>query len=136
MAFSKTARRDIALDDETGKVIFADGDFTFVSGDAAVAQSIAFALKLLLGEWFANPDAGVPWFTSILGTKFDLERIRGEFYRVVVGIEGVQRITRLAVSFDNAQRQLTVEYEVATTFSDSLIDTVVLSIVDPSAGDV
>lgn len=120
MAFAETTRRDIEIVTATGMVQLTDGDFAFVAGDAAIQQAIVFTLQLTQGEWFANLTAGIPWFTDVLGTKFNLDQIRSIFQTKVAAVEGVQAIKRLAISFDNAARALTVEYEIQTIFSDSL----------------
>jgi hypothetical protein len=120
MTFSETTRRDIEIVTSTGMVQMTDGDFAFVAGDAAIQQAIVFTLQLTQGEWFANLTAGIPWFTDVLGTKFNLDQIRSIFQTKVAAVEGVLAIKRLAISFDNAARALTVEYEIQTIFSDSL----------------
>lgn len=129
MAFAETTRRDIEIVTATGMVQLTDGDFAFVAGDAAIRQAIVFTLQLTQGEWFANLTAGIPWFTDVLGTKFNLDQIRSIFQTKVAAVEGVQAIKRLAISFDNAARALTVEYEIQTIFSDSLNATTQLATV-------
>lgn len=129
MAFAETTRRDIEIVTATGMVQLTDGDFAFVAGDAAIQQAIVFTLQLTQGEWFANLTAGIPWFTDVLGTKFNLDQIRSVFQTKVAAVEGVQAIKRLAISFDNAARALTVEYEIQTIFSDSLNATTQLATV-------
>lgn len=129
MTFSETTRRDIEIVTSTGMVQLTDGDFAFVAGDAAIQQAIVFTLQLTQGEWFANLTAGIPWFTDVLGTKFNLDQIRSIFQTKVAEVEGVEAIKRLAISFDNAARALTVEYEIQTIFSDSLNGTAQLATV-------
>lgn len=129
MAFAENTRRDIEIVTATGMVQLTDGDFAFVAGDAAIQQAIVFTLQLTQGEWFANLTAGIPWFTDVLGTKFNLDQIRSIFQTKVAAVEGVQAIKRLAISFDNAARALTVEYEIQTIFSDSLNATTQLATV-------
>lgn len=112
---------DLELDATDWDLVFtADGDLSFVSGTAAVAQEIKFALQLFREEWFLEPAAGFPWLQEVLGFKWDQTRLRGLFLEVIEGVESVKSVDRLALSFNENTRKLTVDYGILTEFGETL----------------
>lgn len=111
---TETDAMDLLLD--------ADGDLevgldaSLVAGRQAIAQGLRSELLLIQGEFFANLDAGLPWFTQIFGNK-DLKRVRQLFSNAISASPGVRRIDELEVSLD-AARRLEVSYSVSTIFGD------------------
>lgn len=120
-AASYTPGRDFLLDDE-GDIDLSTGDIQFTTGLAAVAQDIYIAIKLFKGEWFLNRELGIPYLPNdivsetdaLLGQKFSEVKARAAFRAAIETVEGVESITRLAVSFDPPMRTMFVEFTVKT----------------------
>lgn len=103
---------DLELDDDGDLVVDTDAHFT--TGMDAVAQGIRLRLQMFQGEWFLDTDRGVPYFTEILGSKFDQVRIRDVFRDVITEAPGVDDLEVLTVDFTS--RALTVTWRVRTTY--------------------
>lgn len=88
----------------------------FVSGVEAVNVGITTRLKLFAGEWFLDLEAGVPYWTDVLGQKFDDRKVRAAFRREILTCPGVAEIRSLEAAFDGATRELTVAWEVRCEF--------------------
>lgn len=58
------------LIDETGDVVFKNGDLVMIEGDEELAQGIRVLLETSLEEWFLDPDFGLDR-NSILVKKFN-----------------------------------------------------------------
>jgi hypothetical protein len=86
--------------------IFADG--TSLVGVAAVAQAILTRLKLLLGEWWADLNIGLPVFQIMLGQLASAKGLAAMSAAIQQNIEGapyVTGVTDVSVSFTNGQLQ-------------------------------
>ena len=131
MTLLETDPLDIALGDDGDMLFGDDGGPYFTSGLAGVAQLCRTAVLLFKGEWFQDLDAGVPWMENgtvleadaILGGPFDEARVRAAVRDALLGVVGVLSITRLEVSFDAADRELTITWSVRTVFGDTPVDT-------------
>lgn len=104
--------QDLLLDADGDLVVTVDAQLA--SGRQAIVQGLRGELLLIAGEWFANLDAGLPWFTEILGGK-DLARVRQIFGNTITARPGVRSLDQLEVTLDGT-RQLTVNYSVSTIF--------------------
>lgn len=115
---------DLALDslthDLTGGI---------VSGQEEIAQRIKVRLLRILGEWFVNTDAGLPWYrgpspigngemipeTAILGSrskKYVDTWIRNEISET----EGVEYVLDYNSIFDTQARTVSIRAQVVTAF--------------------
>lgn len=113
----KTDPQDLKLADGD---ISITTDLEFVSGVAGIAQSIDLAINTFVGEWFANLDAGVDWYGTILGKGFNEPAIRAELRRAILSVDGVSTISKLETSLDNATRTLTVTWAVVAEFDETV----------------
>lgn len=88
-------------------------DLGMVAGPSHTAMKCASRLRTYQGEWWLDPAYGIPYHQSILGQKTpDLVAIRGIFIAALKAVPGVQTVTRLETSFDNATRKYTVAFSV------------------------
>lgn len=102
---------------EGGKIIFdANGDIEYVMGAERVRQQIEFRLSLWQGTWFLDASFGTPYLQRILGKILSLDSVIAEFRAQIMGVEGVQSITRLDYSFDRKRRELNIDLECATDY--------------------
>lgn len=94
--------------------------FRFTRGAEAVAQRILVRLRNIKGEWFLDLENGVPWFQSILGSKFSEPEIRGIVADVIGKTPGVTETISLIISFDASTRRLDISFETSTVFEDTV----------------
>ncbi len=100
--------------DVNGDWTFGQGRNNYLSGVAALSQSIKTRLSSFLGDCFFDTAAGIDWF-NLLGTKQILQ-LRLAIATTILNTENVAGIIELNVNLDN-NRLLTVQYIVTTNFS-------------------
>lgn len=110
--------RDLKIDATTGDAVIENGDIVFVTGIDAIEQDIRLALGLFQGEWFLDETAGVPYYQSILGQKFNLLVVREIFRQQLLARAGVLEVTSIEVEFDRATRKATVSWRVSTDLGE------------------
>lgn len=126
-SFTSTDPRQLALNTATGDLLLVNGRFSFVSGLAAVAQDIVVTLRLFMGEWFLNLDAGTDWW-NYLGEKFtdqNQTELHSEIQRVVLERPGVESMSNLSLSLASTTRVLSISFTAHTAFGDTTISTTV-----------
>lgn len=119
-----------AIDKATGDWTFGQGLQNYISGEAEIAQDIATALRVFLGEWFADTAFGVDWW-NLLGRKNGAEAIVLACRRVIASRPGVTRINRVVPSLDVRTRRVTISYDVSTVYSLRTVNSV--AVITPSA---
>lgn len=122
MAILETDPLDILLDDDGDIIVDPVVGITFVSGLDGVAQLVKIALRLFRGEWFLDLDAGVPYFQSILGKKYDAVALRAEIVTAVMGVPCVTEIIELTLDFDGETRTASVSVSLRTQFGDTVVE--------------
>lgn len=91
----------------------AGGNIAMASNPYAIAQDAASAIRLFAGEQFYNTDAGVPYFTDILGQAPPLPLMKAEFVAAALTVpETVDAVCYVA---GLAGRQLTGQVQVTDT---------------------
>lgn len=111
---------DLACDPVTGHVIVNPLTGTsWSSGITGVAQRVSIRLKLFVGEWALNLDAGTDW-NSYLGEKENLVGVRAEVARVVLGTPGIIGMSNLSVALNSA-RLLSITFSMKTAFGDTTL---------------
>lgn len=104
-----------------------DGNFAMTSTlSEEVAQLLYTRFRLFRGEWFLQPEIGVPYYQSILGVKVSLTIVSRILQQVVSTCPGVASVDQFLL-VPQAGRGVQV------TFSCTLTDGVVLNSADFSA---
>jgi hypothetical protein len=123
-----TDPNDWLLDKITHDLVIVDGDFAFSSGGDGVAQDIKIAVKMVMGEWFADLADGIPYWErvgvpasqALLGSKFNKARYEQVFRARIIKIPGVDTVDEVVASFDSSTRTSTVAWSVTTIFDDTI----------------
>lgn len=118
MALLATDPVDLLLDSD-GDIVVRDGDLVWARGVDAVAQIIRIRLLMFKGEWFANLDAGVPYYQDLLGQKYDEAKVQDAMRAAITGAPGVAEVLSLRVTFNGATRSVRVDWEVRCEFGDT-----------------
>ncbi len=107
---------DLALDTKTHDMVFALDDrgasIAFVISGPAVVQRIKMRLLSIYGEWFLDTRFGTPWFEQILVKNPQSQVVESIFRLAILGVTGVDKLTRLVLVFDRRTRALSVDAEV------------------------
>lgn len=93
----------------------------------ARAQHLRQRLKLVLGEWFIDEDAGTDWFGQVIGQKNpNLAVVRALIEERVLGTPGIASVSRLDMDLDRTTRELSIALRAVTTEGDVLdLDTTI-----------
>lgn len=93
----------------------------FVRGPAAAAQRVRSRFELLLGEYFLDTRAGVPWFETITVKGTSLDVITSIFRGIVLDDFEVVDLRDFTARADRQTRQLFVSF-VAVLADGSTIE--------------
>jgi hypothetical protein len=102
--------------DSNHDIVMGHGAQDYLSGAASTAQRVQCNLLLILGEYFLDTSAGVPWIQPdssgiepILG-KMPANRAYAEarIKAAILATDGVDSITAFDLSVDRATRAITV----------------------------
>lgn len=84
---------------------------TRVSGLGYTAQLTKTRLLTVLGEWKADPNLGLPWFSDIMRSNPDLSLVEGLILSCIKGTPHVLDVTSISLVLDKVTRVLTVTFE-------------------------
>ena len=85
-----------------------NGDLSFVTGKAAIAQDVQMSLRTWLGETVYDTTAGVPWLQVIFkGKNPNLDSVKFILKQNILGRPGVTGV-ELLLDFDRPARVLNV----------------------------
>ena len=107
--------KDIALDPTTGDLLLENFDLQLVDGRDQIAQNLAIRLRFILGEWFLDTNAGVPYYNDFFIKAPNQIRIESVLKEEILDTSGVNQILSFASSFDARRRVYSVVFSVITT---------------------
>jgi hypothetical protein len=113
---------------------FGNGRGNYLSGVDAVAQAVATRLKLLLGEWWADVNDGLPLWQMILGAPGSAEhrRVVDSLVRErILGTPNVTAIKEMASLYNPDTREYQFAAKIDTAFGQVVIANVPFA---PGAG--
>lgn len=112
--------RDILVDPTTNNLALTEtGDLALVAGIDSIAQDLRHRCRTFTGEWFLALDAGLPWFTDILGVKkLNLATVRSLLRALIEDTPGVKNILSLDVALATATRALAITFRVDTDLGE------------------
>ena len=100
------------LDQMIHDLVLFDGQIQLTGG---LAQRIDCYLRTFLGEWWADPTLGVPYFQEILKKNPDISVVRQAILSVILQVPGVVSVPSLTVDLDRATRRMSVSFEATGT---------------------
>lgn len=94
----------------------------FLTGDAAIEQTVGCELQLILGEWFLDVSRGIPWYAQpnataspIMGVfPADLARAEALIKAAILRVTGVNTMTAFSLKLDHATRAATCSVTLTT----------------------
>lgn len=94
---------------------------TILKDAEAVAAVVRHRLRLFVGEYPFNIEAGTDWFGRILGKKEQYER-EAELKRVISNTENVISLSYFDVTEDPDERKFSVRCGIITPFGEASIE--------------
>ncbi len=100
-------------------------DLQLSRGIPAIMQSCRIALLMFAGEWFLDLKAGIPYWESILAQKPEVAKKAAAiaFRAALLGVPGVQEVTKLEVDFAGGTRRMSITWRVRCAFGETPEDT-------------
>jgi hypothetical protein len=108
--------RDIKLNATGDGFELAGGDLVLTTGGEALAQDIALSLALIRGEYFADLDAGVPYFEDFWVKNPNLAVVRADIRECIEARPGVKSVEQLELVVDKASRRADITFNVISDF--------------------
>lgn len=102
---------DLILDPLTGDLRLDDGA---PIAAADVAQAILIRLRFILGEWFLDTEAGLPYFERIFVKAPQIDQLRVLYRTEILETPGVRELLALEMDFDANARRLDVSFRADT----------------------
>lgn len=106
---------DIKLNETTNDLAVEGNELVLITGADEVEQRLRNRLRMYRGEWFLDTLRGVPYRQTVLAKGMSLERIAAAIKREILTTSGVLALLSYDQSFDSAQRNLTVSFQVQAT---------------------
>jgi hypothetical protein len=108
--------------DANWDMTFGNGRNNFATGAESVRIRCQQRLWLLLGEWFLNTDAGVPYFQEIFVMPDNLAEAQAILKAQILGTEGVDSLTSFTMNYDYTTRILSVNADVLTIYDTETVN--------------
>ena len=103
---------DFGIDSATNDISFENGKMKIVSKSDEVAQRVRTRLRRILGEWFLDVNAGMPYFDGkMLGGK-DFNYIKLTINSEIIDTEGVQSVRAINLLNNQQTRETSVYVEI------------------------
>lgn len=105
---------DLALDPKTGDLAIANFDLQLVRDVDQIAQNLSIRLRFMLGEWYLNTLAGIPYYQYFLIKNPNQIQVESFLKDEIGNTGGVEEITSFSSDFDGLARKFTVTFGVKT----------------------
>jgi len=99
---------DLFLDD--------NGQLAWTIGAEAIAQHIRIRLRFFKGEWFLDPDEGIPYFQEVFKKQTGRDRVEKILRKAITDTPGVAKLLKFSATYEASNRSLHVIF-------DALLDT-------------
>lgn len=109
-----------AINKTTHDLYISNGQIARVSNSEAIAQTVKTRLLTVQEEWFLDLNAGLPWFTKMLGATPDLYKIRGYVAREIINTNGVEDLKTVELLYNKKDRKLDIEFTYVDIFGNTV----------------
>lgn len=113
---------NLLLDLETHDLALVAGQLVLSEGDTDLAQKIKTRLLFVKGEWYLNPDLGIPYFEDIFIKNPDLSVVKAHFVSAILDVPGVESIISLDPTFNRAERTYYLDFVVKSAVGEVQIE--------------
>ncbi len=110
--------RDLAIDPITHDLVLTGGDLDMVADGAAIRQEADIRLQFMLGEWFMDTEAGVPYFQNILVKSPNLAAIETILTDEILSVSGIDSVLDFTLNFNRSTRKLAVTWRANCAYGE------------------
>jgi len=104
---------DLFLDSD-GDLDISGGDLSLAEGIEAIGQHVNQRLRLFLGEWFLDINAGVPFFQNIFVKRPNFAVVEGIFRDQILSTAGILELNSFNFDYNNTTRSLSISFTART----------------------
>lgn len=113
---------DLKLNLESQDLEVVNGDLVLCKTlSGAAHQDVNIRLRTLAGEWFLDPQIGVPYFTKVFGQRPNQLSLVEIFRQAVLQSPYVKSLASSAVEFDAVANAVTFSFEATLTDGSQLV---------------
>ena len=105
---------DLLLDERSRDLKILNFDLSLISERNQIAQNLGIRLRFILGEWFLDIEAGIPYFEDILIKSPNQYRVESVLKEEIVNTEGIIEILSFNSQFDSQNRLFSVQFACDT----------------------
>ena len=102
--------------DDNHDMTFGQGLANMAAEAESVAARVHSRLLLLLGEWFLDTDAGVPYLSDVAIKPANLPLAEAAIKRAILETDGITEIRSFTMSLNRDTRRLTVAATAANIY--------------------
>lgn len=102
--------------DQNHDMTFGQGRGNYAKNQEAVAQNVKTRLLLIMGEWFLDDDAGVPYLPEICVLPTNVAMAESLVKQCILGTAGVSEISSFNFGFSHETRKLTITATLKTAY--------------------
>lgn len=90
-----------------------NNNFVLVDGISALRDRLRTNLRTFKGEWYLDPQLGVPYFSTVFKKPVNFGALNTVFSNIIRGTEGVKSLNSLSLDLNSSTRELTVDFRVS-----------------------
>jgi hypothetical protein len=112
---------DIALDQITNDLIINNMDFVLYDDTKQIMQHLSIRLKFILGEWFLDIFAGVPYFEYFFIKNPNQIQIESILKEEIVTTRGIVQLLSWEADLDKKNRLYKVKFSARSITNETLM---------------
>lgn len=118
-----------ALNKDNDIFLGSGGSWQTVKDSAEVVQHLRTRLQFLVGEWFLDISAGLPYFQSIMIKPADLGNIESIIKTEVLSTDGISKLNEFRLDYSGgSERKLKVSMSVSTIYEELIKEEVYINV--------
>lgn len=114
---------DLALD-SSHDIYLTDYEPTMSAGIDQVRQRLLVRLKLFMGEWYLDEEAGLPYYKDVLTASPKLALVEAVFRKEILSLPEIEALTAFEMTYDGSARQLGIDFTAISSEGEVTISEV------------
>lgn len=106
--------KDLLLDPVTHDLQLINFDLAFADGVDQIAQNLGIRLRFILGEWFLDITAGIPYYEDFFIKAPNQINVESILKNEIINTPGINEITSFVSNYNNVNRTYSVEFTADT----------------------
>lgn len=103
-----------------GDMTFGFGLSNFAEASEACAQNVTTRIKTVLGEWFLDTSAGVPYIERVFNETSSQQLIEATLKKTILETTDVQAILSFSLVLNHRTRVANIQVGLTTIYNDTL----------------